>query len=275
MINRFDTVNPVDDMPLSGVIYTPDNPTAVISLVHGFGEHIGRYAGMMDHLGEHGIATAALDLRGHGRSGGTRGVSRTYENMRSDVDVLTDKTREEFPDLPHFLFGHSMGGGLVLNYVLKRGAKALSGVIATAPMLRLPEPPPKPLELIVRALRRIAPGMSIKNAIDGTKISSLPNEQAAYEADPLNHGQLGVGLAVDLVQQGEWTLSQAESWTAPLLLMHARQDVLTAYEASREFAQKAQNCDFHTFENVAHEIHNDTSRDAVYANIITFVESHL
>lgn len=262
-------------MPLSGVIYTPDNPTAVISLVHGFGEHIGRYAGMMDHLGEHGIATAALDLRGHGRSGGTRGVSRDYENMRSDVDVLTDKTREEFPDLPHFLFGHSMGGGLVLNYVLKRGAKALSGVIATAPMLRLPEPPPKPLELIVRALRRIAPGMSIKNAIDGTKISSLPNEQAAYEADPLNHGQLGVGLAVDLVQQGEWTLSQAESWTAPLLLMHARQDVLTAYEASREFAQKAQNCDFHTFENVAHEIHNDTSRDAVYANIITFVESHL
>ena len=275
MITRFETVNPVDDMPLSGMTYTPDNPTAVISIVHGFGEHCGRYAGMMDHLGEHGIASAALDLRGHGRSGGARGVCRDYENMRTDVDCLLDKTRSEFPNLPHFLFGHSMGGGLVLNYVLTRGQKDLSGVIATAPLLLTPEPIPKPLEYIVRMLRRIAPSMTLKNAIDGTKVSTVPAEQAAYEADPLNHGKLGVGLAVNLMEQGQWTLSNAENWNAPLLLMHAKQDVLTASSASQEFAAISQNCTFHMFENVAHEIHNDTSREAVYANITAFVESHL
>ncbi len=274
MITRFDTQSPVDSTPLSGMIYTPDNPVTVLNLVHGFGEHCGRYAHMMDALGQHGIATCALDLRGHGRSGGKRGVSHKYENLREDVEALLSQSQEHFTGLPHFLYGHSMGGGLVLNYVLTRGSHNLHGVMASAPLLTLPTPTPKVLEMTVRLLRKIAPDMTINNVIDGTKISTLSEEQKAYEADPLNHGKLGVGLAVDLVESGEWVLSNAQNWALPLLLMHAKNDKLTAFSGTKVFAQKAKNCTFHAFDNVEHEIHNDSSRADVYAAMNNFIKDH-
>lgn len=255
----------------------PQNPRAVMTLIHGFGEHGGRYQGMADVLAVAGIAVVAGDLRGHGASGGKRGFIRRYDDFAHDLEAILAETRSRFAGVPHILYGHSMGAGLVLHHMLQEPSAGhdLYGVIASAPLLSLPKPPPAILRGVVKLLRRIAPAAALPNPVDATLVSSLPAEQAAYLADPFNHGTLCAGLAASMVEAGEWTLSRAHKWGAasplPLLLMHAREDQLTAFSASEDFAARASDCEFHAFDGVEHEMHNDKTRDAVYALMIDFI----
>jgi len=276
------TQSSADGTVLRGVIFDPPKaPKAVMSLVHGFGEHCGRYTPMADYLRDQDIAVVALDLRGHGRSEGKRGVCRDYGHLRADVSVLVKQSEQVFLDIPHILYGHSMGGALVLNYVLNQKLNENSkidnfaAIIASAPLLELSAPIPAPLKLIVEGLRKIAPELTLGQPISGAKVSTLPSEQAVYEQDPANHGRLGVGLAIDMVKGGHWVLEQARDWTLPLLLVHARQDQLTAFSASEAFANRAQNCEFIAFDNVEHEIHNDTSRADVYQAMRKFIHANI
>lgn len=275
MPEMFETRNKEDGVRLSGFISAPEKPKAVMSLVHGFGEHCMRYVPMAEDLNAQGIAVVAIDLRGHGRSEGKRGVCRDYDLLRNDVSALLDMCRKHFPKLPHILYGHSMGGGLVLNYLLAHQQDDISAVIVSAPLLQLAEPIPVPLEWIVRGLRRVAPTATLSQPIKGDKVSSLPDEQRAYEEDPLNHGRLGVRLAVDMIEAGQDTLGKAKSWRIPLLLMHARNDQLTAFSGSEIFAKEAQNCQFIPFDNVEHEMHNDSSRQDVYAAMRKFIKAQI
>ena len=264
-----------DGLRLSGQIHSPETPRAVMSLVHGFGEHQGRYEPMITYLSAQNIAVVTMDLRGHGTSEGKRGVCQAYDFMLGDVSAQLEKARRTFPDLPQFLYGHSMGGGIVLRYVSKPARRqGLAGVIASAPLLGLPKPLPKGQALFVKLLRKIAPNAVLPNPIPGSQISTLPEEQARYEADKLNHGKLGVGLAVDMIENGETVLSRAQNLNLPVLVMHAKDDQLTASAASENFAQLAPDCAFHLFEDCEHEMHNDTVRQEVFALMSDFITQH-
>ena len=274
-MNNFETANSSDGTILRGQIWAAKAPKAVMSLVHGFGEHSGRYADMASYLNSKDISVVTLDLRGHGKSDGRRGYCPDYNLLLSDVDALLAKSREIYPDLPHMLYGHSMGGGIVMNHQLKSGGAGINAVIASAPFIQPADTISKPQRAIVRFLGKMAPKMSLGNKIDGSKVSRLPLEQEAYMSDPLNHGNLGVGLAIGMVEGGEWILENAQNWTRPLLLVHARQDQLTDFAASEAFAAKAQNCTFKAYEDCEHEIHNDCHRADVYKAASDFIESHL
>ena len=117
-MRSFETKNAADGTVLRGHIWAAAKPKAVMNLVHGFGEHSGRYADMAANLNAKGISVVTLDLRGHGQSDGARGYCPDYNLLLEDVDALLTKTRETYPDLPQILYGHSMGGGLVLNHQL-------------------------------------------------------------------------------------------------------------------------------------------------------------
>jgi len=272
---RFETKNSSDSTILRGQVWEAETPKAVMSLVHGFGEHSGRYADMSTYLNSKGISVVTLDLRGHGKSDGRRGYCPDYSQLLGDVDALLAKSREVYPDLPHMLYGHSMGGGIVLNHQLKSGGAGISAVIASAPFIKPAETVSKPQRTIVRFLGKVAPKMTLGNKIDGSKISRLPAEQETYLSDPLNHGNLGVGLAIGMVEGGEWILENAANWKPPLLIVHAREDQLTDFTASQAFAAKAQNCTFMPYEDCEHEIHNDCHRADVYKAASDFIESHL
>jgi len=108
-----------------------------------------------------------------------------------------------------------MGGALVLNYILQDGANA--AVLASRfSAIVWAEPIPGVLQSIVRMLRKIAPNLTLGQPISGEKVSSLAEEQKIYETDPANHGRLGVGLAVGMVEAGEWVLDHAGDWKLPL-----------------------------------------------------------
>jgi len=274
-MSDFETKSTADGTVLRGQIWAAETPKAVMNLVHGFGEHSGRYADMASYLNSRDISVVTLDLRGHGRSDGARGYCPDYNNLLSDVDALLAKSRETYPDLPHVLYGHSMGGGLVLNHQLKAENSDIKCVIASAPFIKPAEKIGSVQRAIVKLLGKLAPKMTLGNKIDGTKISRLPEEQQAYLSDPLNHGKLGIGLAIGMVEGGEWILENVANWTKPLLIVHAREDQLTEFAASKAFAEKIPSATFIPYENCEHEIHNDCHRADVYKAATDFIESHI
>ena len=260
-----------DSLTLFGRHWPAENPRAVMSLVHGFGEHSGRYEHMAKHLNAAGISVLAVDLRGHGRTDSPRGVCKDYAHLTADVDRLLAESKTLYPNLPHYLFGHSMGGGLVLHHGLTDTSQTLAGYLVSAPLILPKDPVPAPLRLLAKFMRHIMPKGSLPNPISGDKISTLPSEQADYEADGLNHDRLGFGLAVGILGAGEHAQANAAQWNKPLRLWHAKKDQLTEFKASEAFAKLSQNCEFTAFENVEHEMHNDTCRNDVYALMLDFM----
>ena len=227
-------------------------------------------------LNETGIALNAVDLRGHGLSEGKRGLISSYPDFYGDIDALLKETRQRFPDIPHFLMGHSMGGGILLNYKYARDLPQIMGYIATGPLLRLTKPAPEILRPLMVALRAILPHFTFGQKVDGKHISTLPEEAKAYESDPLVHGKISPALALDMIDYGKAVLEKADQWTAPLLLMHGEADAVTDPSATIEFKSRSgPETSLRTFEGAFHEIHNDICRDAVYHEIINFITAEI
>ena len=252
--------------------WSVDSPKAVMALVHGFGEHSGRYAHMAAHLNANDIAVVAVDLRGHGKTPGKRGVIRNYDDFRADIAALMESATGFYPDTPLILYGHSMGGGIVLDYGL--GHQDDLPIIASAPLITLTQPLAAPLRLIIKIMGVLNPNGSMKQPIDGTKISNLASEQEAYMADPLNHGTMGFRLGHAIIKTGETIAKQAATWDRPLLLLHSKADQLTGFDGSSDFAKAAKRTAFHAFESPQHEMHNDASRDEVYTRMTDFILTH-
>ncbi len=272
----FTTTNTADGLTLFGRSYMPDAPKAVISLAHGLGEHSGRYAEMAAWLAEKKIGMNLVDLRGHGKSLGKRGVCDNIDLMHGDMEALLDYTRERQPDVPHFLMGHSMGGLLVLAYGLQHQPDGLAGVISQAPALKPFTQPPGIQLAILRMIRPIMPGFTANNGLDPTLVTKDQPAVSAYVADPLVHNRISVALALDLLRTGEWVLDKAADWHLPLLLMHGGDDRITSRDASAEFARATgDRCRFETIPDGFHEIHNDPEREGVYRRIDGWIADQL
>lgn len=279
-MDNFKLKSQTDGLTLHGHLFAPDcapqDCRAVISLIHGFSEHGGRYAHMGQMLNNAGIALITIDLRGHGLSDGKRGVIENYSDFYGDVDSLLNETRRQFPDVPSFLMGHSMGGGILFNYKQARDLPQTMGYVVTAPLLVLSKPAPEILRPLMLVLRKIVPQFSFSQKVSGKDISTLPAEAKAYEEDPLVHGRLSPALGLDMVDYGEIALEKARDWHGPLLLMHGEADQVTDCNASIRFkAAAGEAVTLRTFENAFHEIHNDICRDTVYNEIITFVAAQI
>lgn len=277
---NFELMSSVDGMRLQGYRHRPegaggDTPRAVISFVHGFSEHMGRYHPMAEAVSKVGIAMNAMDWRCHGLSDGKRGAVSSYEDFFDDLDILIQNTRENFPDIPHFLMGHSMGGGVVLAYRQARSMPRTLGFIVTGPLLRLHKDPPEILYPVVRAMRSLTPRLTLGQAVRGADVSTLENEAQAYENDPLVHGRISAGLALDMIGYGEKALQSAESFIWPLLMMHGAEDKVTCPHATKAFASRAPGAKYIEYAGARHEIHNDISRASVFKDVIDFIDHTL
>ena len=261
---------------LQGQHWPVDDPLAAVSLVHGFGEHCGRYEELAMELVANRIAVVGVDLRGHGRTISPRGVARTYEHLHDDLKTLLQQTASLYPSVPQFLFGHSMGGGLVLHHGLTAGDDdPLAGYLVSAPLIRITRRIPGVARFVVKKISSVIPKTTLPIPVSGERISSIPAEQKRYDNDPLNHNRLGLRLAVGLIETGEHLLHEAAVWNKPLCLWHSKADQINDYEATRQFAAKAENCEFTSFERVQHEMHQDTTRSEVHQLMTQFILSSI
>jgi alpha-beta hydrolase superfamily lysophospholipase len=191
--------------------------------------------------------------------------------MVGDVKTLIKESSTNYPDLPQFLFGHSMGGGLVLHHGLTEETDLLAGYLASAPLIHVKRPLPGAVRATVKLLRKVWRNGTMPIPVAGKNISTIPEEQQRYNNDPLNHNRLGFGLAVGMVEAGERVLENASCWNKPLRLWHSRDDKITDFNASEKFASKATNCEFTAFDEVQHEIHQDVLREDVFELMARFI----
>jgi alpha-beta hydrolase superfamily lysophospholipase len=262
-----------DGLQLFGQSWQPDDvqSRAVICLVHGLGEHSGRYNYVADQITQAGYTLLSFDLRGHGQSQGPRGHTPSYEALLNDINFFLNEVDKNFPELPHFLYGHSLGGNLVLNYILRRQSR-LKGVIATDPWLRLAFEPPRVKVILAQITNYIWPSFSQKNGLDTKVLSRDPEIVRACENDPLVHDNISARMFISIYQSGRWALEHASEFPLPLLLMHGGDDKITSLEASREFASKVTGkCTFRIWDGLYHEIHSEPEKQAVFAFLISWL----
>ncbi|MDF7824427.1 lysophospholipase [Pontiellaceae bacterium B12227] len=250
-----------DGLQLQGRLWVPAlPPKAAVVLIHGLGEHAGRYSHTVSALNAAGYAVAACDLRGHGRSEGKRGHTPHYDLLLDDIFRTLEKTAELVPSLPLFLYGHSLGGNLAITYTLKH-KPALAGVIATAPLLRLVHEPPMWQQALLRGFQTLKVQPSIPNGIDDRHLSRDINVVRAYRNDPLTHRKITAPLAVGMLEAGEWCLAHAHEFPTPLLLVHGDADQITSFKATEEFANlSSDQCTLKILPGVYHEPHNEPER---------------
>ena len=252
-------------------------PLASVVISHGFGEHSGRYGVLVEKLVAAGFAVTRYDLRGHGKSGGKRGHAPSYETYLDDLVEVINYAREQWPALPMFLFGHSMGGGLVLNYVLRRDVASIKGVIATGPWLRLAFQPPAWKTKLAQVIAGILPGLSMPTNLDAHRLSHDPSIAKAVENDHLMNHVISAASFMGCVGAGVYALANANNWRLPLLLMHGGDDAITDIKASEAFFAAVPDGDktFKAWPGMYHEILHEIDAEPVYQTIIDWLNQRV
>jgi len=265
-----------DGLPMYSKDWKPEGkPKAVVCLVHGLGEHIGRYEHVAAALTSKGYVLSGFDLRGHGKSGGPRGHTPSYDALMDDIAKFLDKAEEHFPGLPRFLYGHSLGGNLILNYPLLRKS-TLAGVISTGPWIKLSFQPPASKISLAKIMNGILPGFSQPNGLETAALSRLPEVVTAYVNDPLVHDRISARMFLTVYEAGLWALEHASEIKMPILIMHGGADRITSLEASREFAEKAgEQVTLHIWEGLYHEIHNEPEQADVFKVMVEWLDSQI
>jgi len=249
--------------------WLPDGaPKAAIQIVHGLGEHGGRYQNYVDYFVPRGYALFAADTRGHGRSGGPRGHAPSYDALMDDIGAFLARVRAEQSNRKVVLLGHSLGGNLALNFALRR-PQGLSAVIATGPWLQLPKQPSGLLVALAHVLARLAPAIAISNQLDDGGLSRDPAVAASYTQDPLVHDRISAKMYVECAAAAAWALKHAGDLTLPALLLHGGDDRLTSVKGTRQFWKTANKpqVEHREYPGMYHEIHNDLGKEAVFKDI--------
>jgi alpha-beta hydrolase superfamily lysophospholipase len=240
------------------------NPKAVIALVHGQGEHIGRYAHVARWFNRHDIALIGYDHQGYGRSEGKRGHAKNLQVLLDDIGQLLEETRRRYPKSPLFLYGHSMGGGLVLNYVTRRDP-VIAGLIATAPWIRLAFEAPAIKVVAGRILKKFMPSLTLPTGLAANFLSHDEAVVKAYKNDPLVHDQLSAAAGIALLEAANWLNEYSGVFSIPVLLMHGGADKITSAAATKEFfGRVAGEVTHHEWPGLYHEIHNEREQEQVF-----------
>ncbi len=259
-----------DGLVLFGRAWEPveRKPKAVICHVHGLGEHSGRYVHVAQSFTKAGYAMLGFDLRGHGRSGGARGHIPSFDALMDDIDLLIEQARSRYPGLPMFLYGHSLGGILVLNYGLRRKPD-VKGVLATGPGLHTAlELQPVKIAL-AKVLGALIPTVAMSSGLDAKMISHDPSVVKAYVNDPLVHDRVTLGFGKHMLGATPYALDHAAEFPLPLLLIHGKEDRIAFPSSSIEFAAPLKDkCTLMLWDGLYHEVHNEPEKAEVL-NVMT------
>jgi len=256
--------------------WQPDGtPKAVITLVHGLGEHCLRYTPYFELFVKEGFAILGFDVRGHGQTEGKRGTIASYNALLNDIDTALQKTKELFADTPQFIYGHSMGGNLALNYLLRRQPDIKGGII-TSPWLALADEPNIVLKALVSALKSVIPNATIDSGLKIEHISTIGNEVEKYRNDPLNHGRISFRLFNEIANSGLWAIKNSHKLKTPTLILHGTDDKITSAQASKQAAENnKEKIELIEWDKCYHELHNDIKRQEVAQAVIDWINKHL
>ena len=239
----------------------------VVILVHGLGEHAGRYDHVARRLNSWGFAVRGYDQCGHGESGGPRGSLPTDTRLLDDLADIVDSTRAKMQQgTPLILLGHSMGGLVVARFV-SLALRPVEGLVMSSPAI---DPGLNPVQKILLAvLPKLWPDLRVGNGVKPQFISHNPAVVAAYKADRLVHDRISGRLGRFIATAGEKVEELAPQWTVPSLVLYAGDDRLLNCKGSERFAAAAPKAVVKAvcFESLYHEIFNELDADPVFSEL--------
>jgi acylglycerol lipase len=238
-----------------------------LMLVHGLGEHSGRYAHVAEALTSKGYSLTAFDLRGHGKSEGIRGHATSYPALMNDITQNINLVREHFPGSPIFLYGHSIGGNFVLYYCLTQKTD-IKGAIVTAPALGTANPVPLVKLTLGKLLYNLLPSTQMDNGLDRSGLSRDPEVEKKYSSDPLVHPKVSARLALDTLNNGRFIIDHAHEFPIPLLMMQGSADRIVSLSLTSKIT-------FKEWEGCYHELHNEPEKQEVLKFIADWLDQEL
>ena len=263
--------------PAPGPAHGPVRGT--VQLVHGLGEHSGRYAHVAAALNAAGWHVAAHDLRGHGESAGKRGRLADSHALLADVALVHDRISARWPGGARVLLGHSMGGLIAGRFVAEGLRKApapwfraLDALVMSSPAL---DPGMNGLQKsLLSVLGPIAPNLGVGNGLQASWISRDPAVVQAYADDPLVHDRVSPRLVRFIVDAGQQVLARAPQWTLPTLLLWAGADRCVAPGGSARFAAAAPQSVLtaQDYPGLFHEIFNEPERVQVLNRLTDWLQ---
>ncbi|MCB9257676.1 MAG: lysophospholipase [Chitinophagales bacterium] len=260
-----------------GQVWKIDHAKGIVALVHGMGEHSGRYGDFVaPQLNQAGYSVIAFDQYGHGKTKGKRGHCPSYEAVLDSVDMLLVQAKDRLgSELPLFLYGHSMGGNVVANYIIKRNTKLRAAVISSA-MFRLSFSPPAWKMAAAKVMKNIYPAFQESTGLDAKAISRDLEAVKKYENDPLVHDKITVNFSLPFFEAGEFAIANASQIKVPAILIHGTADALTDYKGSEAFAANAgAKAVLKLYEGGYHELHNEPNKEEVLGDVIAWLNSKL
>lgn len=226
----------VDGLGLFAQEWRPEGAVkGVVCVFHGLGEHGGQYVEVAEAFAAAGVALIAIDQRGHGRSEGKRGHTPSYEALLDDVDAMLDGASERHPGVPRFLYGHSLGGNIVLNHALRRRA-GIAGVMATGPWLRLTDDLVWYKRIPATILEPFLPTLSFSTNTDRNEILE---EVGVRRNTELFHNLITIRLLIRTRRAGIWASKHGDLLSVPALVIHGERDPVADPQASLDFARGA------------------------------------
>lgn len=270
-------------MPTTSTLSAPDGASLALArwgsaggrgtvlMVHGLGEHIGRYGHVADWLVARGFAVVGYDQRGHGRSSGARGVIPRPDALVQDLAVVVDAVR--VPHEPLVLLAHSMGGAIAAQFVAQ-GIRSVDGLVLSSPALAASLTGLQRAQLVIG--ERLVPALAQGNGLDATKIAHDAAVVRAYLDDPLVHDRISARLARAILDAGHVARSGAAQWRVPTLLLYAGDDHLVNARGADAFAASAPRevVEAERFDALYHEILNEGALAApVFARLERWLDA--
>jgi alpha-beta hydrolase superfamily lysophospholipase len=256
-------------------IETPDQkPEAFVILVHGLGEHLGRYREWCDRFLAVKTGVVRFDLPGHGMSEGKRGHIADYNRVREIIRYLTDRIRVDYPDIPLILYGHSLGGNIVLDTLLS-GISGFSVSVVTSPWIKLAFEPGRLKILLAQIAGSIAPSMTQRTNLVPEHLSSDPEVAISYRNDPLVHPVISIALYASATRAAERILRDGNLIKIPLLVVHGTDDKISSPRGSGDLASIVPHATLKLWENGYHELHNEPFSDQVFQFIHSWITENV
>jgi len=236
-------------------------------IVHGLAEHSGRYEHVGSHFATAGIDAFALDLRGFGHSGGERAWVDRWSHFHDDMEERIAAIRASHPGQPLVLYGHSLGGLLILGYVLDARSQP-DALVLSAPAIAADLPVPQ--RLAVNVLGRLIPHFRVPNGLDTTTLSSIPAVREDYLSDPLNVHSSAVGFGLRGFGEQDRVMKALDRIPVPTLVIHGGLDRLVP-TASSAVLEGHPHVTRRVYEGVWHELHNEPQADQILDDVVTWI----
>lgn len=247
----------------------PDGPArAALVIVHGWGEHSARYAHVVRYFSERAYVIFGFDQRGHGHSPGQRGHVQSWAEYRRDLHNFVGVVRERHPELPVFLFGHSLGSVIALDYLLHH-PEGLRGAVLSASAVE-PVGVAKPhLVAFGRVMSRVWSTFAVSLPLEVSALSRDPEVVQSARTDPLMHHRGSVRWGTEVLEAIAWVKAHAAEVAIPTLFLHGEVDQLNLAKGTRRVFDAVTHADktLRIYPGMYHELHNDVGREHVLRDV--------